>query len=31
MLSDQKRITTTNNLKTMQILEVYKYIWYLTY
>ena len=26
MLSDQKRITTINNLKTIQILEVYKYI-----
>ena len=26
MLGDQKRITTINNLKTIQILEVYKYI-----
>ena len=26
MLGDQKRITTTNNLKTIQKLEVYKYI-----
>ena len=25
MLGDQKRITTINNLKTIQILEVYKY------
>ena len=29
MLGDQKRITTINNLKTIQILEIYKYIWYL--
>ena len=26
MLGDQKRITTINNLKTIQKLEVYKYI-----
>ena len=26
MLGDQKRITTINNLKTIQILKVYKYI-----
>ena len=26
MLGDQKSITTINNLKTIQILEVYKYI-----
>ena len=26
MLGDQKRITTINKLKTIQILEVYKYI-----
>ena len=26
ILGDQKRITTINNLKTVQILEVYKYI-----
>ena len=26
ILGDQKRITTINNLKTIQILEVYKYI-----
>ena len=26
MLGDQKRITTINNLKTIQILEIYKYI-----
>jgi len=26
MLGDQKRITTINNPKTIQILEVYKYI-----
>ena len=26
MLGDQKRITTINNLKTIQILRVYKYI-----
>ena len=26
MLGDQKRITTINNLKTIQILEVYKFI-----
>ena len=26
MLGDQKRIRTINNLKTIQILEVYKYI-----
>ena len=29
ILGDQKRITTINNLKTVQILEIYKYIWYL--
>ena len=29
MPGDQKRITTINNLKTIQILEIYKYIWYL--
>ena len=26
ILGDQKRITTINNLKTIQILEIYKYI-----
>ena len=26
MLGDQKRITTINNLKTIQILEVYNFI-----
>ena len=26
ILGDQKRITTINNLKTTQILEIYKYI-----
>ena len=26
MLGDQKRITTINNLKIIQILEIYKYI-----
>ena len=26
MLGDQKRITTINNLKTIQILEIYKQI-----
>ena len=26
MLGDQKCLTTINNLKTIQILEVYKYI-----
>ena len=26
MPGDQKRITTINNLKTIQILEIYKYI-----
>ena len=26
ILGDQKRITTINNLKTIQILKVYKYI-----
>ena len=26
MLGDQKGIRTINNLKTMQILEIYKYI-----
>ena len=29
ILGDQKRITTINKLKTVQILEIYKYIWYL--
>ena len=26
MLGDQKRITTINNLETIQILEIYKYL-----
>ena len=29
MLGDQKRITAINNLKTIQILKIYKYIEYL--